>query len=159
MFPCHPPVSVLTSPHIPASHLRRERGENTDTNPAQASLCPKEPKCPRQRLPGCERQGQKGWKRGITCPFGGDQLQDSTFSPWSDGSIWLLLGVEIWRAEDVMSIHSFSFLVIISAPRANISRARQGSWWTGTDSERLNHAAGENKGRNDNGAAQGLFTV
>lgn len=93
------------------------------------------------------------------CPFGGDQLQDSTFSPRSDGGVRFPLGVEIWRAEDVMSVHSFSFLVVISAPRANDSRARQGSWWTRTDSGCINHTAGKNKGSNDSRAAQGLFTV
>lgn len=58
-----------------------------------------------------------------------------------------------------MSIHSFPFLVIISALRANISRARQGRWWTRTDLESINHTAGKNKGSNDNRAVQGLFTV
>lgn len=66
--------------------------------------------------------------------------------------------MEIWRAEDIMSINSFSFLVIISALRANISRARKGSWWTRTDSDSINHTAGKNKGRNNNRAVQGLFT-
>lgn len=37
--------------------------------------------------------------------------------------------------KDVMSIHLFSFLVIISARRVNISTTRQGSWTTQTDSQ------------------------
>lgn len=41
----------------------------------------------------------------------------------------------IWSMKDVMSIHLFSFLVIISARRVNISTTRQGSWTTRTDSQ------------------------
>lgn len=98
-------------------------------------------------------------EKGDNVPIWRRSAPRFNISPWSDGGVRFLLGVEIWRAEDVMSIYSFSFLVVISAARANISRARQGSWWTRSDSQCINHTAGKNKGSNDKGSVQGFFTV
>lgn len=161
MSACHPPISVLTSAHTAASYSLLYQS----TSGILASQGPKKlKKFPIAHGSGClvcksQGHGMEKGEKWDNVPFWRrSALRFDIFptvrwrnmvSSWSGDS----------KAEDVMSIRSFSFLVIISAPRANISRARQGSWWTRTDSECINHTAGKNKGSNNNRAVRGLFTV